>query len=269
MSTKSDKPLKLAKFEKAEKAAKEKKPKPEPKPKHVLKASHFEGGGGDGDGDEDEDGTNDYTTPFIEIGVDEAGRGPMFGRVYVGAVVLPKDAKLFDFSKMKDSKKFTSDSKIKEAAEYIKTQAIAWSVVYAEHDEIDRVNIRRATIDCMHKAIRGIICDKLKTTGDKAYLLIDGCDFIPMMELVNGESYMQIPHLCVEGGDNTYAAIAAASILAKVARDEYIGEMCCEYPELVRKIRSGKQQGIRDEETHGWDSRTRDNALAQEKLWNM
>jgi ribonuclease HII len=236
MSAKSAKTPKAPKEQKEPKAE---KPPVEKKPKHVLKVSHFKGGGGDGD----EDGTNDYTTPFIEIGVDEAGRGPMFGRVYVGAVVLPKGAKLFDFSKMKDSKKFTSDSKIKEAAEYIKTHAIAWSVVYAEHDEIDRVNIRRATIDCMHKAIRGIICDKLKTTGDKAYLLIDGCDFIPMMELVNGESYMQIPHLCVEGGDNTYAAIAAASILAKVARDEYIGEMCCEYPELVQKYDLGNNKG--------------------------
>jgi ribonuclease HII len=211
-----------------------------PRVKHVLKASHFksEDGSGDGEGE-----GYDYATPFIEIGVDEAGRGPMFGRVYIGAVVLPKDAKLFDFSKMKDSKKFTSDAKIKEAAEYIKTHAIAWSVVYAEHDEIDRVNIRRATIDCMHRAIREIIHDKLRTTGDKAYLLIDGNDFIPMMELINGESYVQIPHLCVEGGDNTYAAIAAASILAKVARDEYIGEMCKHHPELCEKYDLGNNKG--------------------------
>jgi ribonuclease HII len=238
MSAKTNKLLKSVKALKASKepkAPKAEKPHVEKKPKHVLKASHF------GSGDED-DG-NDYATPFIEIGVDEAGRGPMFGRVYVGAVVLPKDAKLFDFSKMKDSKKFTSESKIKEAAEYIKTHAVAWSVVYAEHDEIDRVNIRRATIDCMHKAIRETICDKLNTTGDRAYLLIDGNDFIPMMELINGESYMQIPHICVEGGDNTYAAIAAASILAKVARDEYIGEMCKQHPELAEKYDLANNKG--------------------------
>ena len=70
---------------------------------------------------------------FLEIGVDEAGRGPMFGRVYVSAVVLPRDSTQFDFSKMKDSKKFHSEKKIKEAAEYIKTHAISWSVKFAEH----------------------------------------------------------------------------------------------------------------------------------------
>lgn len=173
---------------------------------------------------------DDYTIPFIEVGIDEAGRGPMFGRVYVGAVVLPKDSKRFDFSKMKDSKKFHSDKKIKEAAEYIKSNAIAWSVTYAEHNEIDSKNIRKATIDCMHSAVNNIM-EKMNKSADKLYLLVDGNDFIPMMKLCN-ESYIQIPHICVEGGDNTYASIAAASILAKVERDEYILNMCKEYPEL-------------------------------------
>lgn len=209
--------------------------------KHILKISHFHM---DGDGDSDGDEGNDYSKPFIEIGVDEAGRGPMFGRVYVGAVVLPKDSKLFDFSKMKDSKKFHSEKKIKEAAEYIKSHAIAWSVKYAEHTEIDQVNIRRATIDCMHQAINEIM-EKMKTSADKLYLLIDGNDFIPMMKLCggSGESYIQIPHICVESGDNTYASIAAASILAKVSRDEYIGEICKEYPELVEKYDLGNNKG--------------------------
>lgn len=204
--------------------------------KHTLKISHFRMEGEEGD---------DYSNPFIEIGVDEAGRGPMFGRVYVGAVVLPKDSKLFDFSKMKDSKKFHSEKKIKEAAEYIKSRAIAWSVKYAEHTEIDSVNIRRATIDCMHKAINEIM-EKMNTTADRVYLLIDGNDFIPMMKLCGGgagESYIQIPHICVESGDNTYASIAAASILAKVSRDEYIDEMCKEYPELVEKYDLGNNKG--------------------------
>jgi ribonuclease HII len=214
--------------------------------KHILKISHFRiDGDGDSDSDGDSDGKNDYTKPFIEIGVDEAGRGPMFGRVYVGAVVLPKDSKLFDFSKMKDSKKFHSEKKIKEAAEYIKSHAIAWSVKYAEHTEIDQVNIRRATIDCMHQAINEIM-EKMNTSADKLYLLIDGNDFIPMMKLCgtgSGESYIQIPHICVESGDNTYASIAAASILAKVSRDDYIGEMCKEYPELVEKYDLGNNKG--------------------------
>ena len=79
----------------------------------LLKKSHFEN-------TNSEETNINYYNPFIEIGVDEAGRGPMFGRVYIGAVVLPKDDAKFDFSKMKDSKKFHSEKKIKEVAEYIK-----------------------------------------------------------------------------------------------------------------------------------------------------
>lgn len=195
---------------------------------HILKSSHFET---EKNINDKEDTYNDtYKYPFIEIGIDEAGRGPMFGRVYVGAVVLPKDNKRFDFSKMKDSKKFHSDKKIKEAAEYIKSNAIAWSVTFAEHDEIDLKNIRKATIDCMHNAVNNIM-EKLNTSPDKIYLLVDGNDFIPIMKLCD-DSYIQIPHICVEGGDNTYASIAAASILAKVERDEYIMSLCKENPEL-------------------------------------
>ena len=214
------------------------KPTPLSSNKNILKISHFHL-----NVDAEADCENDYSKPFIEVGVDEAGRGPMFGRVYVGAVVLPKDSKLFDFTKMKDSKKFHSDKKIKEAANYIKSNAIAWSVKYAEHTEIDRVNIRRATIDCMHQAVNEIM-EKINASADKLYLLIDGNDFIPMMKLCDdGESYMQVPHICVESGDNTYASIAAASILAKVSRDEYISEICKENPELVEKYDLEKNKG--------------------------
>jgi len=201
---------------------------------HILKSSHFEAVASDTTASTAAtaaiDKVSDYTLPFIEVGIDEAGRGPMFGRVYVGAVVLPKDGKQFDFSKMKDSKKFHSDKKIKEVAEYIKSNAIAWSVTYAEHNEIDAKNIRKATIECMHNAVNDIM-EKLNQNADKLYLLVDGNDFIPMMKLC-GDSYIQIPHICVESGDNTYASIAAASILAKVTRDEYIIQMCKENPEL-------------------------------------
>ena len=79
----------------------------------------------------------------IEVGVDEAGRGPLFGRVYSGAVVLPKSN--FDYSILKDSKKFTSKKKINEAADYIKNNALYWSVSYEDEDVIDKINIRRAT----------------------------------------------------------------------------------------------------------------------------
>lgn len=217
----------------ADKADKADKTKP-----HILKSSYFETEG-------------IYTSPspaqapFIEIGIDEAGRGPMFGRVYIGAVVLPKDSKQFDFSKMKDSKKFHSDKKIKEVAEYIKLHAIAWTVTYAEHTEIDAKNIRRATIDCMHNAVNEIM-EKMNTTPDKLYLLVDGNDFIPMMKLCD-DSYIQIPHKCIESGDNTYASIAAASILAKVTRDEYIMQMCKENPELNTRydLESNKGYGTK------------------------
>jgi ribonuclease HII len=204
-----------------------------PKP-HILKSSYFE-----------TDGTSSAQAPFIEIGIDEAGRGPMFGRVYIGAVVLPKDSKQFDFSKMKDSKKFHSDKKIKEVAEYIKSHAIAWTVTYAEHTDIDAKNIRRATIDCMHNAVNEIM-EKMNTTPDKLYLLVDGNDFIPMMKLCD-DSYIQIPHKCIESGDNTYASIAAASILAKVTRDEYIMQMCKENPELNTRydLESNKGYGTK------------------------
>lgn len=217
----------------ADKADKADKTKP-----HILKSSYFETEG-------------IYTSsaqaqaPFIEIGIDEAGRGPMFGRVYIGAVVLPKDSKQFDFSKMKDSKKFHSDKKIKEVAEYIKSHAIAWTVTYAEHTDIDAKNIRRATIDCMHNAVNEIM-EKMNTTPDKLYLLVDGNDFIPMMKLCD-DSYIQIPHKCIESGDNTYASIAAASILAKVTRDEYIMQMCKENPELNTRydLESNKGYGTK------------------------
>ena len=171
----------------------------------------------------------------------------MFGRVYVSAVVLPRESALFDFSKVKDSKKFHSDKKIKEVAEYIKTHAISWSVKFAEHGTIDTLNIRRATIQTMHEAIREV-CDDIQNqgknkNGEEFYLLIDGNDFIPMLhphpDAVDTHSKqkqsMHLHYSTIEGGDNTYASIAAASILAKVSRDEYIIELCKEHPELQEK----------------------------------
>ena len=243
--TKTENESKPKKTKTTNKANKADKPKP-----HILKSSYFESGDMDTDTD-----TDTCTSPFIEIGIDEAGRGPMFGRVYIGAVVLPKDSNQFDFSKMKDSKKFHSDKKIKEVAEYIKSHAIAWSVTYAEHNEIDAKNIRRATIDCMHNAVNDVM-EKMNKMPDNLYLLVDGNDFIPMMKLC-GDSYIQIPHKCIESGDNTYASIAAASILAKVTRDEYIIQMCKENPDLNTRydLESNKGYGTKKHmdgiRTHG------------------
>ncbi len=192
--------------------------------------------------------SHDYCNTFLEIGVDEAGRGPMFGRVYVSAVILPRDSALFDFSKMKDSKKFHSEKKIKEVAEYIKTHAVSWSVKYAEHGTIDTLNIRRATIQTMHEAIREVCDDVLNQgknkVGEDFYLLIDGNDFIPMLHPHPQQSSVAHLHYStIEGGDNVYASIAAASILAKVSRDEYIMEMCKEYPELQEKYDLANNKG--------------------------
>lgn len=174
---------------------------------------------------------------IIEIGIDEVGRGPMLGRVYTAAVILPKDIEVFNHSMMKDSKKFHSKKKIAEVAEYIKENAIAWSVQWEDEKVIDEINIRNATHKAMHKAIKDIH-DKSKET----LLLVDGNDFKPYVTIV-GEQLQQIPHVTIEGGDNKFTAIAAASILAKVSRDAYISELCEQYPYLVERYDLDSNKG--------------------------
>ena len=190
---------------------------------------------------------------ILEIGADEAGRGPLFGRVYAAAVILPKDpATEFDFSQMKDSKKFHSKKKIAQVAEYIKTNAVAWSVAYEDESVIDKINILQATQSAMHKAIKSCIEIAEKKALDGApptiQLLIDGNYFnsITSYDKTRGQIKV-VPHVCIEGGDNKYAAIAAASILAKVSRDTYIEDLCAENPELNEKygILSNKGYGAR------------------------
>lgn len=174
---------------------------------------------------------------IIEIGIDEVGRGPMFGRVYTAAVILPKEG--FDHSKMKDSKKFHSKKKINEVSEYIKENAIAWSIQWEDEKIIDKINIRNATHSAMHKAIKEIY-DK---ENDKNYvLLVDGNDFKPYI-VIKENILEQVSHVCIEGGDNKYTSIAAASILAKVARDAYIDELCVLHPELIEKYDLSNNKG--------------------------
>jgi ribonuclease HII len=178
---------------------------------------------------------------IIEIGVDEAGRGPLFGRVYTAAVILPKVDNI-DYSKVKDSKKFHSKKKIEEAADYIKEIALAWSVTYADEKKIDEINILQATQLSMHNSIQEaskIYSTQAKHQGktiEKDYsfsLLIDGNYFNPMTTFNKEKNRIEvIPYITVEGGDNKYASIAAASILAKVSRDKYIEELCEQNPEL-------------------------------------
>jgi ribonuclease HII len=178
---------------------------------------------------------------IIEIGVDEAGRGPLFGRVYTAAVILPKDNS-FDFSKVKDSKKFHSKKKIEEAADYIKQNALAWHVSYEDEKKIDEINILQATQLSMHNSIHETrkkynMLSKQKNKFEKLdfnySLLIDGNYFNPITSFNKETNKIEtIPYMTVEGGDNKYASIAAASILAKVERDNYIDELCSNNPEL-------------------------------------
>ncbi len=173
---------------------------------------------------------------LLEIGIDEAGRGPLFGRVYTGAVILPKDVD-FDFDKMKDSKKFSSVKKINEVAEYIKEKALAWSVTYNDEKVVDNINIRQSVLSSMHNSIKNVM------TNDNEYLLlVDGNDFRPYM-MFKDDEYLPVKHICIEGGDNKYCAIAAASILAKTERDKYIEELCDENPELKERYGIDKNKG--------------------------
>ena len=167
------------------------------------------------------------TDNIIEIGIDEAGRGPMLGRVYSAAVVLPIDN--FKHEDMKDSKKFHSQKKIRAVSEYIKENAIAWCVAFSTENEIDEINIRNATHNAMHRAIKGVIEQLGKFENTR--LVVDGNDFKPYVKFENNK-YNTIPHVCIEGGDNKYTHIAAASILAKVSRDDYINELCEQNPKL-------------------------------------
>jgi ribonuclease HII len=174
-----------------------------------------------------------YDSELLEAGIDEAGRGPMFGRVYTAAAIIPQDD-TFVRPFIKDSKKL-SEKKRKEAFEYIKENAIDWSVSWKDETYIDNRNIYNATYESMH-----VTLDQLNVRPE--YILVDGSDF-----QIYTENCEIIPHKCVVKGDNEYASIAAASILAKVSRDNYIDEMCDKYPLLDEyyDLRNNKGYGTK------------------------
>lgn len=150
------------------------------------------------------------TEGVIEAGCDEAGRGCLAGDVYAAAVILPPD---FENELLNDSKQLTEAQRYR-LRNIIEKEAVAWAVGIVTAAEIDKINILRASILAMHRAV-----DKLKVRPE--HLLIDGNKFSP---------YPGITHNTVVKGDATYMSIAAASILAKTYRDDYMLAIAKEYP---------------------------------------
>ena len=148
---------------------------------------------------------------LIEAGCDEAGRGPLAGPVFTAAVILPKD---FHHRLLNDSKKMTEKAR-EELRPIIEREAIAWAVEEVSAAEIDTINILNASITGMQRAVRRL--------GVKPeFLLIDGNKFKPF------DNY---PYQCIIKGDGKFASIAAASVLAKTYRDEYMRKLAQEYPQ--------------------------------------
>jgi ribonuclease HII len=147
---------------------------------------------------------------LIEAGCDEAGRGCLAGPVVAAAVILPKK---FKHPVLNDSKKLTAKQRIM-LRDLIISSAIDWKVAFIDNDEIDQLNILRASIKAMHIAIEGL-------KKEPGFLLIDGNRFYP---------YKKIRHQTIIKGDGLYFSIAAASVLAKTFRDEYMEKIHLEYP---------------------------------------
>ena len=158
-----------------------------------------------------------YAEDSLEAGVDEAGRGPLFARVYAGVAILPPED--FDHSLMRDSKKLSARKRL-IAYDYIKENAIDCATHYVEAHDIDKINIFNATHSAMHGAI-----DKLLVRPD--IILVDGGHF----RTYTFEN-RKVDHVCIEGGDDAYTPIAAGSILAKVERDKYILDLCDRHENL-------------------------------------
>lgn len=152
-----------------------------------------------------------YQEKLIEAGCDEAGRGCYAGPVFAAAVILPRD---FQHPLLNDSKQVNAKQR-QLLKGIIEQEAISWAVASISNEEIDQINILKASYKAMHMAI-----DQLNSTPE--LLLIDGNRFIP---------YQKIAHQCIVKGDGKYSSIAAASILAKTYRDEFMMRLHEQYPQ--------------------------------------
>lgn len=151
-----------------------------------------------------------YYTDLVEAGCDEAGRGCLAGNVYAAAVILPPD---YDNALLNDSKKLTEKCRYALRDDIIR-DAVAWAVGVVTPEEIDRINILRASFLAMHRAL-----DQLKVRPEA--VIVDGNRFTP---------YRDLPYTTIVKGDGKYQSIAAASILAKTFRDDYMDALAKEYP---------------------------------------
>lgn len=172
-----------------------------------------------------------YYSNLIEAGCDEAGRGCLAGSVYAAAVILPKD---YDNPLLNDSKKLT-EKRRKVLRDQIVRDAVAWAVGVVTPEEIDKINILNASFLAMHRAL-----DQLAVRPEA--VIVDGNRFNP---------YRDLPYTTIVKGDGKYQSIAAASILAKTFRDEYMDSLAKEYPYYDWQKNKGyptkaHREGIRD-----------------------
>lgn len=162
---------------------------------------------------------NHYYEGLVEAGCDEAGRGCLAGSVFAAAVILPPD---YENELLNDSKKLT-DRKRKQLREIIEHDAVDWAVGIVEPGEIDEINILNASILAMHRAL-----DQLKVRPEA--VIVDGNRFKP---------YRDLPYTTIVKGDGKYLSIAAASILAKTYRDDYMDRLAEDYPQYDWKSNKG------------------------------
>ena len=162
---------------------------------------------------------NCYNEGKIEAGCDEAGRGCLAGSVYAAAVVFPAD---YQNDELNDSKQLT-DKKRHQLREIIERDALAWAVGVVTPEEIDKINILNASFLAMHRAL-----DQLALRPEA--IIVDGNRF---------KQYGKIPHTCIVKGDAKYLSIAAASILAKTYRDDYMDGLAEEFPQYDWKSNKG------------------------------